>query len=59
MTATVAAVQTYASFDGTDIAYDVRGEGLPVLLHHGFAADAVRTGSGSGSSTHWSLRAGG
>ncbi len=30
----------FASHDGTEIAYDVVGSGAPVLLHHGFAADA-------------------
>lgn len=32
---------TFRSFDGTEIAYDVRGAGPHVLLHHGFAADAA------------------
>lgn len=32
---------TFSSFDGTDIAYDIRGDGPAVLLHHGFAADAA------------------
>lgn len=32
---------TFTSFDGTEIAFDVRGDGRPVLLHHGFAADAA------------------
>jgi pimeloyl-ACP methyl ester carboxylesterase len=30
----------FASFDGTGIDYEVRGEGSPVVLLHGFAADA-------------------
>jgi pimeloyl-ACP methyl ester carboxylesterase len=34
------AVPTYSSFDRTSIAFDVRGDGPDVLLHHGFAADA-------------------
>jgi pimeloyl-ACP methyl ester carboxylesterase len=32
---------TFTSFDGTEIAYDVRSTGPQVLLHHGFAADAA------------------
>ena len=31
---------SFLSHDGTEIAYDVVGSGPPVLLHHGFAADA-------------------
>jgi len=31
---------SFTSHDGTEIAYDVVGSGPPVLLHHGFAADA-------------------
>lgn len=31
---------SFTSHDGTDIVYDVAGTGPPVLLHHGFAADA-------------------
>jgi pimeloyl-ACP methyl ester carboxylesterase len=29
-----------ASFDGTNLAYEVEGQGFPVLLLHGFAADS-------------------
>lgn len=32
-------VQTYASFDGAPIAYQVTGEGRPTLLLHGFLAN--------------------
>jgi pimeloyl-ACP methyl ester carboxylesterase len=32
-------VQTFSSFDGTSIAYDSRGDGDPVVLVHGFAAN--------------------
>jgi pimeloyl-ACP methyl ester carboxylesterase len=31
---------SFSSFDGTTIVYDDLGEGPPVVLHHGFAADA-------------------
>ena len=31
---------TFVSPDGLDLTYDVVGEGPPVVLHHGFAADA-------------------
>jgi pimeloyl-ACP methyl ester carboxylesterase len=34
------AVATFASFDGIEIAYDDEGAGAPVILLHGFAADA-------------------
>jgi pimeloyl-ACP methyl ester carboxylesterase len=33
-------VPTFSSPDGLELAYDVRGDGPPVVLHHGFAADA-------------------
>lgn len=32
---------TFAASDGLELAYDVTGEGPPVVLHHGFAADAA------------------
>ena len=31
---------TFAAPDGLELAYDVAGDGTPVVLHHGFAADA-------------------
>lgn len=31
----------FASFDGTELAYEVEGEGAPVVLLHGFAADGA------------------
>ena len=30
----------FTSFDGVEIAYDVLGEGDPVVMHHGFASDS-------------------
>jgi pimeloyl-ACP methyl ester carboxylesterase len=33
-------MRRFASFDGTEIAYDVLGSGPAVLLHHGFASDS-------------------
>ncbi|HXY43799.1 MAG TPA: alpha/beta hydrolase [Acidimicrobiales bacterium] len=33
-------MRRFASFDGVEIAYDVIGEGDPVVLHHGFASDS-------------------
>jgi pimeloyl-ACP methyl ester carboxylesterase len=42
------AVPTFASFDGTELFYDDQGDGRPVVLLHGFAADTninfVRSG---------------
>ena len=39
---------TFASFDGTELFYDDQGDGRPVVLLHGFAADTninfVRSG---------------
>ena len=32
----------FSSFDGTTIVYDDLGEGPPVVMLHGFAADARR-----------------
>jgi pimeloyl-ACP methyl ester carboxylesterase len=32
-------MSTFTSFDGTHLAYEVEGDGPPVLLLHGFAAD--------------------
>ncbi len=31
---------SFSSFDGTTIVYDDIGDGPPVIMHHGFAADA-------------------
>jgi pimeloyl-ACP methyl ester carboxylesterase len=31
---------SFSSHDGTEIVFDIAGSGPPVLLHHGFAADA-------------------
>ncbi len=36
----MAAIERFASFDGTEIAFRVDGAGPPVVLIHGFAADA-------------------
>ncbi len=36
-------MSSFNSFDGVKIAYDVDGEGLPVVLVHGYAADAYIT----------------
>lgn len=33
-------VPTFESFDGVELSYDVEGDGAPVLLLHGYAADA-------------------
>jgi pimeloyl-ACP methyl ester carboxylesterase len=33
-------VPTFTAPDGLELTYDVTGEGPPVVLHHGFAADA-------------------
>jgi pimeloyl-ACP methyl ester carboxylesterase len=33
-------VQRFSTFDGINIAFDVLGEGPPVLLHHGFASES-------------------
>lgn len=32
----------FSSFDGTKIYYDVRGDGKPVLLVHGFIVNSTR-----------------
>jgi pimeloyl-ACP methyl ester carboxylesterase len=34
-------MKRFASFDGVEIAYDVLGDGDPVVMHHGFASDSV------------------
>ncbi|MEY2571445.1 MAG: hypothetical protein QOE63_1795 [Acidimicrobiaceae bacterium] len=39
---------TFASFDGIEIAYDDEGTGAPVVLLHGFAADATINWRGPG-----------
>lgn len=43
MTASTATTSSFTSFDGTEIVYDEWGSdlpGVPILLHHGFAASA-------------------
>jgi pimeloyl-ACP methyl ester carboxylesterase len=41
-------MKRFASFDGVEIAYDVLGEGDPVVMHHGFASESVTNWVGAG-----------
>ena len=47
-------LETFASFDGVEIAYAIYGAGPDVLLLHGLRPTTWATGSGRGSSLRWS-----
>jgi pimeloyl-ACP methyl ester carboxylesterase len=45
-------MKRFASFDGVEIAYDVLGEGDPVVMHHGFASESVTNWVRAGVAEH-------